>query len=204
MLTGTVGTLRNRAERPRTATAIAMAMLLLAACAGGDNDEGNIAAQPTTTTTAATTPTGPCGLRPMTFANERWQGSAATPPGEGGVVWEQALTFSNPNTVPVRLSSVVVHLRLSGSGGYFLKFARTSVRPVADEMVPAGGEKQRMAHVWLAPGNTPATEDLFATTSASAGGTECPVPVERLSTGAVPAHVLALPSCEPLPTIAPC
>jgi hypothetical protein len=119
-------------------------------------------------------------------------------------VWEQVITFSNPNTVPVRLSGIVVHLRLSGSGGYFLKFARTNVRPVADEAIPAGRDQQRVAHVWLAPGNTPATDDLFATTAATVGGAECPVPVERLTTGPAPAHIVALPSCEPLPSIAPC
>ena len=177
--------------------------VLLAACGGGDDDTTTVAAQPTTTAAPAA-PAGACGLRPLTFTNERWQGSAATPPAEGGVVWEQTLTFTNPNTVPVRLSNVFVHLRLSGSGGYFLKFARSVGRPVPDEMVPAGRDQQRVLHVWLAPGNTPATEDLYATTSANVGGAECPVPVERLSTSAVPAHVLALPSCEPLPAIAPC
>jgi len=178
--------------------------LLLVACGGGDTDEGAtvVAAQPTTT--AAASPAGPCGLAPMTFTNERWQGSSATPPGDGGLIWEQTLTFSNPNAVPVRLSSIVVHLRLSGSGGYFLKFARSVARPVPDEVIPAGRDGQRVAHVWLAPGNTPATEDLYATTSANVNGTDCRVPVERLSTSAVPAHVLALPSCEPLPAITPC
>ena len=178
--------------------------VLLAACGGGNGDDtATVAGQPTTTAAPAAG-AGPCGLKPLTFTNERWQGSAATPPAEGGVVWEQTLTFSNPNTVPVRLSNVFVHLRLSGSGGYFLKFARSVARPVPDELVPAGRDQQRVLHVWLAPGNTPATEDLYATASANAGGSECPVPVERMSTSAVPAHVLALPSCEPLPTIAPC
>ncbi len=179
--------------------------LLLAGCAGGD-DGGTptVAGGQPSTTAAPAGPAGACGLKPLTFANERWTGSSATPPAEGGVVWEQVITFSNPNAVPVRLSGMVVHLRLSGSGGYFLKFARTSVRPVADEAIPAGRDQQRVAHVWLAPGNTPATEDLFATTSTPAGGNECPVPVERLTTGPAPAHVLALPSCEPLPSIAPC
>ena len=177
--------------------------VLLAACGGDGSEEGvTVAGQPTTSVTTAAA--GPCGLRPLTFTNERWQGSAATPPAEGGVVWEQTLTFSNPNNVPVRLSNVFVHLRLSGSGGYFLKFARSVGRPVPDELVPAGRDQQRVLHVWLAPGNTPATEDLYATTSANVGGTDCPVPVERMSTSAVPAHVVALPSCEPLPTIAPC
>lgn len=181
-----------------------MLAVLLAACGGGGGDDTTTVGAQATTTAPAPAPAGACGLKPLTFANERWQGSAAAPPGEGGVLWEQTLTFTNPNTVPVRLSGIVVHLRLSGSGGYFLKFARSTARPVPDEMVPAGRDQQRHAHVWLAPGNTPATEDLFATTSASAGGTECPVPVERLSTSPAPAHVLALPSCEPLPTIAPC
>ena len=178
--------------------------LSLAACGGGDDsdDTATVAGQPTTTAAAA--PAGACGLKPMTFTNERWQGSTAAPPAEGGVVWEQTLTFSNPNSVPVRLSNVFVHLRLSGSGGYFLKLARSVARPVADEQVPAGRDQQRVLHVWLAPGNTPATEDLYATTSASVGGADCPVPVERLSTSPVPAHVQALPSCEPLPSSAPC
>jgi hypothetical protein len=180
-----------------------MAVLLVACGGGSDDDTATVAGQPTTTPPAPSA-AGPCGLKPLTFTNERWQGSAATPPGEGGVVWEQTLTFSNPNTVPVRLSNVFVHLRLSGSGGYFLKFARSVGRPVPDELVPAGRDQQRVLHVWLAPGNTPATEDLYATTSANAGGSECPVAIERMSTSAVPAHVLALPSCEPLPSIAPC
>ncbi|HUR23413.1 MAG TPA: hypothetical protein VMZ73_06035 [Acidimicrobiales bacterium] len=177
--------------------------LLFVACGGDGGGTTAAGGQPSTTTPAAA-PTGACGLKPLTFANERWEGSSAPAPGEGGVMWEQALTFSNPNTIPVRLTGIVVHLRLSGSGGYFFKFARSTARPVPDEMIPAGRDQQRVAHVWLAPGNTPATEDLFATTSASQGGTECPVPVERLSTSPAPAHVLALPSCEPLPTIAPC
>jgi hypothetical protein len=178
--------------------------LAVAACGGGggDDDTATVAGQPTTTTPAA--PAGACGLKPMTFINERWQGSAAAPPAEGGVVWEQTITFSNPNTVPVRLSNLVVHLRLSGSGGYFLKLARSVARPVDDELVPAGRDQQRVLHVWLASGNTPQTEDLYATTSAKVGGADCPVPVERLSTSAVPAHVQALPSCEPLPSIQPC
>jgi hypothetical protein len=177
--------------------------LVLAGCAGaGDDDAPTLAGQPSTSAPAAAA--GPCGLKPLTFTNERWTGSAAAPPGDGGVVWEQTLTFANSNTVPVRLSSLVVHLRLAGSGGYFLKFARSVSRPVPDELVPAGGQQQRVAHAWMAPGNTPATEDVFATTSATVNGADCPVPVERLSTSAVPAHVVALPSCEPLPSIAPC
>jgi hypothetical protein len=196
VLTGSVETVR------RAALVLA---LLLAGCAGGDDDDATTLAggQPSTTAAPAA-PAGACGLKPLTFANERWTGSSATPPAEGGVVWEQVITFSNPNTGPVRLSGIVVHLRLSGSGGYFLKFARTNVRPVADEAIPAGRDQQRVAHVWLAPGNTPATDDLFATTAATVGGAECPVPVERLTTGPAPAHIVALPSCEPLPSIAPC
>jgi hypothetical protein len=178
--------------------------LLLVSCGGAGSGTTTAGGAQPSTSAPALAPAAACGLRPLTFANERWEGSAAAPPGEGGVLWEQALTFSNPNTVPVRLSGIVVHLRLSGSGGYFLKFARSSARPVADEVIPAGREQQRHAHVWLAPGNTPATEDLFATASANVAGAECPVPVERLTTGPAPAHVLALPSCEPLPTIAPC
>lgn len=140
----------------------------------------------------------------MTFVNERWQGSDVAPPGGAGVLWEQTFTFSNPNTVDVRLSTLAVHLRLSGSGGYFLKFARSTFRPVADELVPAGREQQRVAQVWLAEGNTPATEDVFATTSAKVGDADCPVAIERLSTAAVPGHVMSLPSCDPKDAGAPC
>ena len=120
------------------------------------------------------------------------------------MVWEQAYTFSNPNTVDVRLSSVVVHLRLSDQGGHFLKFARSTFRPTAEETIPAGRDQQRVAQTWLATGNTPTTEDLFASTSAKVTGVDCPVPVERISTGAVAAHVLALPSCAPTEAAAAC
>ena len=63
--------------------------LFLAGCAsgGGDDDAPTLAGQPSTSV-AAPTAAGPCGLRPLTFTNERWTGSAASPPGEGGVVWE--------------------------------------------------------------------------------------------------------------------
>ncbi len=148
--------------------------------------------------------TGPCGLKPMTFVNERWQGSGVAPPGGAGVLWEQTFTFSNPNTVDVRLSTPMVQLRLSGSGGYFLKFARSTFRPVGDDVVPAGRDQTRVAEVWLAAGNTPATEDMFATTSAQVGGADCPVAVERLSTAPVPTHVLTLPSCDPKDAASPC
>lgn len=178
--------------------------VFLAGCASAGNDDAATAGATATTAPGRATPAGPCVLRPLTFFHERWQASTAPPPGEGGVLWEQPLTFSNPNPVPVRLSSIVVHLRLASSNTYFLKFARSNARSVPDEMIPAGGDQQRMAHAWLAPGNTTATEDLFATTAASVGGTECPVPVERLSTSPVPAHVLALQSCEPLPSVTPC
>ena len=179
----------------------ALLAVVLAGCAGGgDGDETRTAGGQATTTA----PAGPCGLKPLGFTHERWQASTLPPPGEGGVLWEQPLTFSNPNPVPVRLSSIVVHLRLASSNTFFLKFARSTGRPVPDEMIPVGGEQLRFAHVWLAPGHTTATEDVFATTSATVGGAECPVPVERLSTGPVPAHVLALPSCEPLPANPPC
>ena len=178
--------------------------MLLAACGGSSGSEDRTTPAQAPATTAAPAAAGACGLKPLTFANERWTGSTAPAPADGGVVWEQTLTFSNPNTVPVRLSSLFVHLRLSGSGGYFLKFARSVGRPVPDEMVPAGRDQARALHVWLAPGNTPATEDLYAVASATVAGAECPVPVERVSTSPVPAHVLALPSCEPLPSIAPC
>lgn len=178
------------------------AALVLAACgsetAGGPDEEATRRPRPSTTVAATTTaPTGPCGLRPLTFTSERWQGSPSPSPGGAGVVWEQAFTFSNPNPVDVRLSSLLVHLRLTGSGGYFLKMARSTFRPVDDEMVPAAGEQQRVAVAWLAAGNTPATEDLFATTSATVAGQECAVPVDRISTSPVPAHVLALQSCQP-------
>ena len=177
--------------------------MLLAACGGGNDDTATVAAQPSTTA-GAVTPAPACGLKPRPFASERWEGSSVAPPGQGGVVWEQVLTFSNPNTVPVRLSGIVVHLRLAGSEGYFLKLARSTARTVPDEMIPAGRDQQRVAQVWLASGNRPATEDLFVTTAANVAGAECPVPVERLTTGPAPAHVLALQSCEPLPTNVPC
>lgn len=119
-------------------------------------------------------------------------------------MWEQEYTFSNPNTVDVRLSSPVVHLRLSGSGGYFLMFARTTFRPAPDEVIPAGRDQRRFAEVWLASGNTPAIEDLFASASAKVGGADCPVMVERFSTADPPAHVLALPTCDPREAKAGC
>lgn len=184
-------------------SAAVLLAVLLAACGGDNDDTATFAAQPSTTA-AAVAPAGACGLKPLTVTSERWEGSSAEPPGQGGVLWDQILTFSNPNTVPVRLGGIVVHLRLAGSEGYFLKMARGTARAVPDEMIPAGRDQQRVAQVWLVPGNRPATEDLFVTTSANVAGAECPVPVERLTIGPAPAHVLALPSCEPLPTIAPC
>ncbi len=187
--------------------AVLLAAVLLAVtfagCSSAGDDETTAGAA-ATTTAAPATPAGPCALKPLTFVHERWQASTVPPPGEGGVLWEQPLTFSNPNPVPVRLSSIVVYLRVAGSNTFFLKFGRSNARSVPDEIIPAGGDQLRMAHAWLATGNTTATEDLFATTAATVGGTECPVPVERLSTSPVPAHVLALPSCEPLPSVAPC
>jgi hypothetical protein len=184
--------------------------LVLAACGGGGDTTTDDAAAPpppraqVTTTAPPAAATGPCGLKPMTFTNERWQGSTApAAPGEG-VLWEQTFTFLNPNSVDVRLTGLVAHLRLSGSGGYFLKFARTTFRPAPDEMVPAGRDQQRVAQVWMAPGNTPATEDVYAVTSAKVAGADCSVPVERLSTSPVPAHVLALPTCDPQQPTAPC
>ena len=179
-------------------------VVLLAGCARDGNGDTTIAGAPTTAAAAAATPAGPCALKPLTVASERWEGSSAAPPGEGGVLWEQVFTFSNPNPVPVRLGGIVVHLRLAGSEGYFLKFARSAARAVPDETIPAERDQQRVAHVWLAPGNRPATEDLYTTASATAGGGECPVRVERLSTSPVPAHVLALQSCEPVPANTPC
>ena len=181
---------------------------LLASCGDGGGTTDDAAARPSraqaTTIVAPAAATNACGLKPMTFTNERWQGSSAPAPPGDGVLWEQTFTFSNPNSVDIRLTSLVAHLRLSGSGGYFLKFARTTFRPTPDEMVPAGRDQPRVAQVWMAPGNTPATEDVFATTTAKVGGTDCPVPVERLSTSAVPAHVLALPTCDPQQPSAPC
>ncbi|MGI8809423.1 MAG: hypothetical protein ACR2KK_16610 [Acidimicrobiales bacterium] len=183
-------------------------MLLAVACGGGEGGGGGDAAAPvrpsTTAPPMAVAAPGACGLKPMTFVNERWQGSGAAPPSGTGVLWEQTFTFSNPNTVDVRLLTQAVHLRLSGSGGYFLKFARTTFRLAPDDLVLAGRDQQRVAQVWLAEGNTPATEDVFATTSARVAGADCPVPVERLSAGAVPAHVLALPSCDPKDAGSPC
>jgi hypothetical protein len=183
--------------------AAALLAVLLAGCASEGNEDTATVAPPTTTAPAAA-PAGACGLKPLTVTSERWEGSSAAPPGPGGVQWDQILTFSNPNTVPVRLSGIVVYLRLAGSEGYFLKMARTTARAVPDELIPAGRDQQRVAQVWLAPGNRPATEDLFVTTSANVAGAECPVPVERLTPGPAPAHVLALQSCEPVPANAPC
>ena len=183
---------------------------VLAACGSGDGTATDDAAAPppahaqATTVAAPAAATGSCGLKPMTFSSEPWQASSVTPPGGAGVLWEQPFTFSNPNTVDVRLSPQVVHLRLAGSGRYFLKFARTSFRPLADEMVSAGRDQTRVAEVWLAEGNIPETEDMFATTSARVGGADCPVAVERLSTDPVPAHVLSLPSCDPKDAPSPC
>ncbi len=185
----------------RKASLLLLAVLLGACGGGGGGGDGTAGpAQPATTTAAA----GACGLKPITFANERWQGSPTPAPGGAGVVWEQAYMFTNPNAVDVRLSSLVVHLRLNDQGGHFLKFARSTFRPSADESIPAGRDQERVAQVWLASGNTPATEDLFASTSAKVAGAECPVAVERISTGAVPAHVLALPTCDPRDAAAAC
>jgi hypothetical protein len=183
-------------------TSLLLLAVLLGACSGGgDKGDGAAApAQPATTTA----PAGACGLKPITFANERWHGSPTPAPGGAGVVWEQAYTFTNPNTVDVRLSSLVVHLRLSDQGGHFLKFARSTFRPAAEDTIPAGRDQERVAQVWLALGNTPATEDLFASTSAKVAGADCPVAVERISSGAVPAHVLALTSCDPREAPAAC
>lgn len=177
-----------------------MAVLLIA-CGGGSGSENSAPPAPLTTTAAAA---GACGLNPITFANERWQGSVRPGPGGTGVLWDQAYTFTNPNTVDVRLSPTVVHLRLSDQGGHFLKFAKSTFRPAADEIIPAGQNRERVADVWLATGNTPTTEDLYATTLATVGGTTCPVAIERISTNAVPAHVLALPTCAPGEATAAC
>jgi hypothetical protein len=178
--------------------------VVLAACGGGGGDDTPTAGGQTPTTVAPAPPAGACALRPVTFANERWQGSSTPAPAGAGVVWEQTYTFTNPNPVDVRLSSMVVQLRLNDQGGHFLKFARSTFRPPPDEMIPAGRSQERVAHVWLATGNTPTTENLFATTSAKVSGADCPVAVERLSTAAVPGHVLALPSCAPQEAAAAC
>ena len=189
--------------------ASAVLVLLLVACGGGDGTGGDdplARPQPPSSATTPTTAgaTAPCGLKPLTFANERWQASGQAPSGGTGVLWEQAYTFTNPNTVDVRLQPHAVHLRLTGSLGYFLKMARSTFRSAPDELVPAGKAQQRIAHVWLAAGNTPSTEDVFVSTSATVGGSNCAVPVERLSTAPPPAHVLALPTCAPQEATAPC
>jgi hypothetical protein len=177
-----------------------LCVLLLAACGSGEGTSDDALSRPRPSTTVApttTTPAGACGLRPLTFTSERWQGTPTPSPRGPGIVWEQTYTFSNPNTVPVRLSSLVPHLRLTGSGGYFLKMARGAFQPVPDELVPAAGSQQRVARAWLAAGNAPSTEELFATASAAVSGQDCAVAVERISTSPVPAHVLALVSCDP-------
>jgi hypothetical protein len=188
---------------------VALGLVLVACGSGGEGTAGDDAlARPRPSTTSATPTTAaasaPCGLRPLTFQSERWQAGGQGGPGGAGVLWEQTYTFSNPNTVEVRLQPHTVHLRLTGSLGYFLKMARSSFRPAPDEMVPAGKDQQRVAQVWLEPGNTPATEDVFVTTSARVAGADCAVPVERLSTTAPPGHVLALPTCDPQQATTPC
>ena len=187
---------------------VALVALLLAGCGGGEEtgDEDVLArARPATTATTPTTAaaTGACGLKPLTFVAERWQGVGAAPSG-AGVLWEQTYTFSNPNTVDVRLQPLVIHLRLTGSLGYFLKMARSTFRPAPDEVVPAGRDQQRVAYAWLDTGNTAATEDIFVTTSARTAGGDCVVPVDRLQTVQPPPHVLALPNCDPQQATAPC
>jgi hypothetical protein len=176
--------------------------VLAAACSAGEGDGAAPAgadAQPSTTAAA-----GPCGLQPVTFVNERWAGSPAPAAGGAGVVWEQAYTFTNPNDVAVRLSFLVVHLRLSDQGGHFLKFARSTFRAPADDTIAAGANQERVAQAWLAPGNTPATEDLFASATAAVAGGDCPVVVERISASPVPGHVLDLPTCSPREATAAC
>lgn len=185
-----------------TSACVLMLAAWAAACGpgGGDGTSDEAVAPPPAPTTVATSTTvlrGACGLTPLTFTAERWAGRAAAPSRGPGVLWEQTFTFTNPNPVDVRLSSLVVHLRLAGSGRYFLKMARGGFRPVPDETVPAGGQLQRVAEAWLAEGNSPATEDVFAAASADVAGRDCAVPVERISTGPVPAHVLALETCAP-------
>jgi hypothetical protein len=81
---------------------------------------------------------------------------------------------------------------------------RSAFRPVPNEMIPAGRDQQRFASAWLATGNSPTTDGVFATASATVAGAECPVGVERLSSATPPAHVLALTNCDPQQATAPC
>ena len=179
-----------------------VAALLLAGC-GGDGDAGtSLKAEPATT--APPPATGPCGLKPLAFTAERGQGSGQAAPRAGGVLWEQEYTFSNPNTVDVRLSSMLVELDLSGADGHFFKSVRTTLRSVPDDVVPAGREQKRFAHAWLAPGNSPTTDSLFPVATARVAGAECPVTVERVADRPPPQHVLALPNCDPEQAAAPC
>ena len=176
--------------------------LVLAACAGGG--EGGNSAQDSGAPTTTAAATGPCGLKPLDFTAEKWRASQAAPPAPGGVMWEQEFIFTNPNRVDVRLPPLVVELDLSGADGHFFKAARTVFRPVADELVPAGREQPRFAHAWLAPGSSPTTDSLFGKATATVGGAECPVPIERIVDRPVPAHVQALVSCDPQQVAAPC
>ena len=178
-------------------------LLAVGLAAWGGGGDGAAPPAPAVTTVAPAPAAGACGLKPLAFANERWQGSSTPAPGGAGIVWEQTYTFSNPNSVDVRLTPLATHLRLSDQGGHFLKFARSTFRPAPDEIVPAGKNQERAAQVWLATGNTPSTEDLFASASAKVAGADCPVTVERIA-AAVPGHVMALPSCDPREATAAC
>jgi len=179
----------------------AAAALLLAGCAGGGGDAAPVHQADAPTTAAAT---GACGLQPLRFTAEKWQASQAPAPSPGGVMWEQEFNFSNPNPVPVRLPALVVELDLSGADGHFFKSARTTFRPAADEVVPAGGDQRRFAHAWLGTGSSPPTDSLFGKGAATVGGAECPVLIERIADRPVPDHVQALVSCDPQQVAAPC
>ena len=181
--------------------AVVVRAVLLAGCSGTGDGERTASVDAATTTTAAT---GPCGLKALTFTAEKWQASQAAPPAPGGVMWEQEYNFSNPNTVDVRLPPLLVELDLTGADGHFFKSVRTTFRPVADEVVPAGRSQQRFAHAWLAPGSSPTTDSLFARATATVAGTECPVAIERIVDRSVPEHVQALVSCDPHQAATPC
>lgn len=184
---------------PRRALVTSVVLALsLVACGGGDGERGSDAgpAPPQAATTVAAG-ASPCDVKPLTFGAERWQTRAHQPAIADGVLWEQAYTFTNPNTVPVELTSLFVVLHVNDTGGHHLKTARTAFRPAPDEQLPPGGSQERFAQAWLAAGNTPSTNDLYAATSTTVGGSECTVPVERITVGAPSPALQALVSCEP-------
>ena len=184
----------------RTQARSVLLALCLAACGGGGGSDP--APAPPQAATTAPAAASPCGVKPLTFAAERWQ-AAADQPGGGGVLWEQAYTFTNPNAAPVRLTSLFVVLDVNDTGGHRLKKARSTFRPASDELIPAGQSQERFAQAWLTPGNTPTTDGLYAVTSATVGGSDCPVPVERFTLGPPSAALQALPPCD-LQAAAPC